>query len=186
MGFFSKLYRSISNKSDRFRSARMMLHLKIKYPSLKIDSNCYIGKNAEIVCCDGAICEIKNTHIAKGVYIKVEESAILKIEDSYIGADSMIVANKHIEIHAHCSIGEMVVIRDQNHIFGNQKLIKESGYELASVIIQKNVWLGAKCTILKGVQLGENTVVGAHSLVNKSFPANSIIVGTPAKLMAKK
>lgn len=186
MSLFNQSYRAFCNRLDRFRSSLKIMHFRMKYPSLKIKFNSYLAKNVEIICCDGSRCEITNTHIAKGVYIKVEENAILKVDNSYIGADSMIVANKHIEIHSHCSIGEMVVIRDQNHIFGNQKLVKDSGYEIAPVIIRENVWLGAKSTILKGVELGENTVVGAHSLVNKSFPANSILIGSPAKLMIKK
>lgn len=49
------------------------------------------------------------------------------------------------------------------------------------IIIEKNVWVGANTTILKGITIGENTVVGAMSLVNKNLPSNSVCAGNPAK-----
>lgn len=52
--------------------------------------------------------------------------------------------------------------------------------DTAPIIIEKNVWVGANTTILKGVTIGENTVVGTMSLVNKNLPANAICAGIPA------
>lgn len=49
------------------------------------------------------------------------------------------------------------------------------------IILEKNVWVGANTTILKGITIGENTVVGAMSLVNKNLPSNSVCAGNPAK-----
>lgn len=49
------------------------------------------------------------------------------------------------------------------------------------ILLERNVWIGANTTILKGVTIGENTVVGAMSLVNKDLPSNSVCAGNPAK-----
>lgn len=49
------------------------------------------------------------------------------------------------------------------------------------VEIKDNVFIGAKCIILKGVTIGENSIVGAGSVVTKSIPANQIWGGNPAK-----
>jgi acetyltransferase-like isoleucine patch superfamily enzyme len=51
------------------------------------------------------------------------------------------------------------------------------------VFIGENVWVGANSIILKGVSIGENSVIGAGSVVTKSFPANALIAGNPAKLI---
>jgi acetyltransferase-like isoleucine patch superfamily enzyme len=53
----------------------------------------------------------------------------------------------------------------------------------APVIIESGVWLGANVTVLKGVTIGENSVVAAGSLVTKSLPPNVIAAGFPAKVI---
>jgi len=48
------------------------------------------------------------------------------------------------------------------------------------VKIADNVWIGMNATILKGVTIGENSVVAAGAIVTKSVPANAIVAGNPA------
>ena len=58
--------------------------------------------------------------------------------------------------------------------------------EPEDVIIGDNVWIGAKCTILKGSEIPSNTIVGACSVVNKKFTeSGTIIAGNPAKIIKK-
>jgi acetyltransferase-like isoleucine patch superfamily enzyme len=51
------------------------------------------------------------------------------------------------------------------------------------VIIGNNVWLGSRSIILKGVTIGDNSVIGAMSLVTKDIPPNSVAGGIPAKVI---
>lgn len=69
-------------------------------------------------------------------------------------------------------------IQTSNHDF-----IDRDKYELKSVKIGKNCWLGGNVTILPGVTLGDNVTVGANSVVTKSFPSNVVIAGCPAKVL---
>ena len=51
----------------------------------------------------------------------------------------------------------------------------------APIILERNVWIGANTTVLKGVLVGENTVVATMSLVNTGLPGNSLCAGVPAR-----
>lgn len=51
------------------------------------------------------------------------------------------------------------------------------------VIIDDNVWIGEGVSILPNVHIGKNCIIGANSVVTKSFPENSVIAGIPAKLL---
>ena len=75
-----------------------------------------------------------------------------------------------------------VKIISSNHDFsGNRKALKGP-----PIIIGSNVWLGANAIILPGVQLGDNCIVGAGSIVTKSFPEkNLILAGNPARIIKK-
>jgi maltose O-acetyltransferase len=59
-----------------------------------------------------------------------------------------------------------------------------NGDELAfPITIGNNVWISANATICPGITLGDNVVVGAGAVVNKSFPSNVVIAGVPAKII---
>ncbi len=74
---------------------------------------------------------------------------------------------------------------------GANTLITDSDWHLddprtsapAEIIIEDNVWLGVNCVVLKGVTIGENSLIGANSLVTKSIPANVIAAGNPCKVI---
>ena len=51
----------------------------------------------------------------------------------------------------------------------------------APIILQDNVWVGDSALVCKGVTIGENSIVGAYSVVTKDVPANSIVAGNPAR-----
>ena len=88
-----------------------------------------------------------------------------------------------IEIGDHVSIsGATFVNHEGAHwvLKGlDSKYNKTFGY--GRIIIKDNVYLGQSCTILRGITIGENTIVGACSLVNKSLEPNSVYAGVPAK-----
>ena len=53
----------------------------------------------------------------------------------------------------------------------------------SKVIIGNNVWIGSGANILPGVSIGDNSIIGAGSVVIKDIPANSVAVGIPAKVI---
>ncbi|MCE0555601.1 acyltransferase [Motilimonas sp. E26] len=57
--------------------------------------------------------------------------------------------------------------------------------ESSPIIIRNNVWVGMNSLILKGVEIGENSIVAANSVVTKSVPKNTLVAGNPARIIKK-
>lgn len=75
-------------------------------------------------------------------------------------------------------IGPHVIIATDNHDLQNKMILR-----CKSVVIGKNVWIGAGAKILPGVHIGDNAVVGAGSVVTKDVEAGSVVAGVPAKFI---
>lgn len=102
----------------------------------------------------------------------------------FIGKRVIIDAYGKIEIGDDCSIAADCKIISGNHNINNIDIeINKQGYIIKDVKIENNVWLGFNVIIMPGVHLGSGTVVGAGSIVTKSFPENSVVAGCPAKLI---
>lgn len=84
-----------------------------------------------------------------------------------------------IEIGNNSQIGPGVTITTTEHDFTREDFAEA----FKPVKIGKRVWVGANVTILPGVTIGDNTVVGAGSVVTRDLPPNSVAVGVPAKVI---
>lgn len=87
---------------------------------------------------------------------------------------------------AHCfliSIGNDVTLSTRVHILAHDASTKKHlGYaKIGRVVIKDHVFIGANTTILPGVTIGENAIIGAGSVVSKDVEANSVYAGVPAK-----
>jgi acetyltransferase-like isoleucine patch superfamily enzyme len=95
-----------------------------------------------------------------------------------IGAKQSIVFGDHVICGANSVISDFDWHSLDPYDRGNPKKIKT-----APILICNNVWLGMNTIVLKGVTIGENSVIGANSVVTKSIPANVIAGGNPAKVI---
>lgn len=73
-----------------------------------------------------------------------------------------------------------ICIQTVNHVPGDLK-----SFTRGDVKIGRNCWLGNGVVITAGVELGDNVVVGANAVVTKSFPANVVIAGVPARVISE-
>jgi len=88
---------------------------------------------------------------------------------SYINAKYGVTLEDYVQIGSHCSVYSVSTIDNKQ----------------GQVILKKNCKIGSHSVIMPGVTIGENTVIGAHSFVNKDIPDNVAAVGVPAKVIEK-
>lgn len=102
----------------------------------------------------------------------------------FFNRNCYMAAYSRVVIGDYTIFGEGVSIHDENHITGTDDTpIEQRGYSSRPIVIGKNVWVGAKATILGGVNIGDNAVIGAHAVVTHDVPANCIAVGIPARVV---
>jgi acetyltransferase-like isoleucine patch superfamily enzyme len=104
--------------------------------------------------------------------------------DTYIGMNAIINGFKSkLRIGTNVSIAQNVNIMVDSGPNASPELQKIFPVEVGSVGIGNHSWIGASVIIMPNVTLGEYCIVAANSYVNQSFPAYSIIGGSPAKLI---
>ena len=125
-----------------------------------------------------------------GHHVLIRESNIIGDFVS-IGSNTVIEHHikmgNHVRIHSSAFIPEETIIED-NVWIGPNVVITNAKYplspnvkkELKGATLRKNVKIGANCTLLPGVEIGENSLIGAGSLVTKNIPANKVAFGNPA------
>jgi len=124
--------------------------------------------------------------VGRHTSVVAKDSASIKIGGgtnigSYcrIASESGIVMGESVLIAAYAYIGP------GNHQPPDEKeaLIEKEMLKKGGVSIGSHSWIGARATILDGVQIGERAIVGAHSLVREDVPPGAVVAGTPARIL---
>ena len=119
--------------------------------------------------------------------IEVRENAQLFIGNDVGISDVTITCHEKISIGNNVLIGVGTTLRDtDNHSLNPQDRLIGLDFknkQNAPIYIKDNVFIGANATLLKGVTIGENAIVGACSVITKDVPANEIWAGNPAKFI---
>ena len=118
------------------------------------------------------------------IILRADDHAELSIGNQCGLSNCAIVAQKSIRIEDKVYIGGSVKIYDTDfHALNMDARVAENteGIGIKPVVIHRGAFIGAHAIILKGVEIGENSVVGAGSVVTKSIPANEIWAGNPAR-----
>ncbi len=90
------------------------------------------------------------------------------------------LANHSITIGDDCLIGPNVQLLAVSHATNPAERLNKENFA-APIALGNNVWIGASAIILAGVNIGENSIVGAGSVVTKNVMANTVVAGNPAR-----
>ncbi|MFN4106152.1 MAG: acyltransferase [Acinetobacter johnsonii] len=149
---------------------------------VKIGKNVYIGDHVSLIVEQGAILEIAdNSFIGESCYIKCFGGKVSIGQDVSINSKSFINGCGGITIGDNTRIGTQSILIASNHKFGEPDLLVKDAITKQGVSLGQNIWLGARVTVLDGVSIADDSVIGACSLVSKPLSESGVYVGIPAK-----
>ena len=113
-----------------------------------------------------------------GFHLLVEKSGKVIIGNRvFFNNFCSINAMLSVTIDDDCIFGENVKIYDHNHCYQDRsQSISKQGFSTAAIQIGRNCWIGSQVTILKGVTIGDNSIIGAGVVVYQDVPGNSIVL----------
>lgn len=126
------------------------------------------GDNSRFVCTGNFV-------FSSGCRLGVMKDAVLTIGSGYCNYDTKIYCFNSIKIGDNVAISENVIIRDSdNHTI-------DGNVNSEPIVIGNNVWIGMGAMILKGVTIGDGSVIAAGAVVTKDVLPNTIVAGVPAR-----
>ena len=134
----------------------------------------WLGKGSRLSC--------KGFTMYEGASVIILDGAHLTIGRGSYMNKSLIQCSSSILIGDNCAIAGDVLIQDTDF----HPMLDEKGNEKPfskPIVIGNKVWICAKATILKGVTIGDGSVVAAGAVVTKDVPANSLVGGNPARVI---
>ncbi len=140
------------------------------YSDIEIEANCALDRGVTLLCSGEALTHPK----------------ILIGANTYLNRHTFIDAILSVTLGHDCAVGPNCYITDHDHGLDIQLPPLQQPMIANKTKIGDRVWLGANVTVLKGVHIGDDAVIGAGSVVTKDIPAGAIAVGVPAQVIKSK
>lgn len=160
---------SIKSKAIRCSGLLKIFLLKLKGNHLIVHRSVMLNH-----CCvsakSGSIILNRNIYVMPNTALEATDSGEIDIDNSvFINRNCVISAKKHIFIGEGTTIGPGTLIYDHDHD------VKNRGHFISQEVnIGKNVWIGGGCIVLKGVTIGDNSVIAAGTIVTSDIPQNKV------------
>ena len=139
------------------------------WPRVRGKGQIRIGKGVKIWSQLG----VTDIHAWTGARIEIGDG-------TFINTGCILSARQLIRIGRNCQIANQVILMD-NDFHGTTDRNEEPKPE--PIILEDNVWIATRCTILKGVRIGEGAVVASGSVVTKDVAPHTMVGGVPAKFI---
>lgn len=197
MNFLSSIYRVImlncvKNRRGLKISRRGVFCKRTKIINSGSENILVIGKASRIINCtfhffgDGNVVDIANDCMLKDLDLWISDGGKVQIGHNkyFIGQIHIAcIEGKTVSIGERCLFSTEITIRTGD----SHSILNEKGSRInqgKDIYVGNHVWVGQKVIILKGANIGDESVVGTQALVTgKNFPHNTIIAGSPAKII---
>jgi acetyltransferase-like isoleucine patch superfamily enzyme len=160
--------------------------LKLRYRRrLQTDGLCFICPHVQIEIGRNATLRIGRwAWIGHGCKVRVHEGTVEIGAKTVIGQECTISAFQHVSIGRECILADRVMLIDFDHgVTEVERPIRLQGIYKRDVRVGHNVWIGYGACVLRGITVGDNSVVGTSALLTHDVPANAVVGGVPARLI---
>ena len=162
------------------------LWLKLRWRGrLRTDGLCFVGPGVKFEIGRDARVELGRwCWIGHRCKLRVHEGELAIGAKTVLGQECTISAYQHVSIGRECIIADRVMMIDFDHgMVEVERPIREQGIYKRDVDIGHNVWIGYGACLLRGVNVGENSVIGTSSVVTCDVPENAVVAGSPARVI---
>lgn len=172
LGFFIRSQLIIKGKGNTINIMGRLVKSKIHIEG----NNCKVIINSGVVIFDSEI------------FVRGNNADVCIGENTRIQSNCRFVCqgdNNYIDVSSNCLFSDGVALwnSDTHTIFDSTDAVVNPSKPIK---IGEHVWLGSNCTILKGVSIGKDSIIGLGSVVTKSIDNNTIVAGNPARIIKKQ
>ena len=178
-----------ANKMLNHRYALLLLRLawlKLRFRGrLQTDGIAFVCPGVQFEIGKGARVVLGRwSWLGHGCKVRAHEGEVLIGAKSVLGQECTISAYQHVAIGRECIVADRVMLIDFDHgVVEVERPIRLQGIYKRDVRVGNNVWIGYGAAFLRGVTVGDNSVVGTYTVVNKDVPANAVVAGVPVRLL---
>ena len=177
------------NRMLTFGYARLIakwLWLKLRWRGrLRTDGLCFVCPRVKLEIGRNATLTLGRwSWIGHGCKIRVHEGEVSIGAKSVLGQECTISAFQHISIGRECIVADRVMLIDFDHgVVEVERPIRLQGIYKRDVEVGHNVWIGYGECILRGIQVGNNAIIGTSSVLTTDVPDNAVVAGVPARVI---
>jgi acetyltransferase-like isoleucine patch superfamily enzyme len=160
--------------------------LKLRHGKrLRTDGICFICPGVKLEIGREATLSIGRwAWLGHGTKIRVHEGEVSIGAKTVMGQECTISAFQHVSIGRECIVADRVMLIDFDHgAVEVERPIRLQGIYKRDVRVGHNVWIGYGACVLRGVSVGDNSIVGTSAVVTKDIPANAVVGGSPARVI---
>ncbi len=151
----------------------------------RTDGMLFLGRRLELqIARRGRVEFGRFVWIGDGTKIRCHEGVVEIGEKTVMGQECTISAYQRVRIGEQCVIADRAMFIDFDHgVVEVERPIRQQGIYKRDVEVGSNVWIGYGACILRGVRVGDNSIVGTNSVVTRDVPANAVVAGIPARVI---
>lgn len=170
-------FRAFRVRAWRLLNAKWQLRGATSVGAVLLEGRARVRNEGSIVIEDGVKLDGTSVRID---FVAWRHGSIAIGEGTFVNYGTNISAASKVVVGRNCRIGQYTLIMDTDYHTPGALDVRSPS---EPVVIEDNVWLGARVIVLKGSRIGAGAVIGANSLVSGSIPPGVIAAGSPAKVL---